>query len=65
MPKVITKDNRNIGRISLSVTERQVKCLAKSEGKTLVNKQQYIKYLQTILPVLIEDKIKSNLIDND
>lgn len=63
MPKRVTDDNRLIGMMWAKVPERAVKTLAKTEGKTLINKKQYKEYLQRILPILIEEKIKSNIID--
>lgn len=64
MPKIITDDNRLVGMMWAKVPERAVKTLAKTEGKTLINKKQYKEYLQRILPILVEEKIKSNIIGN-
>ena len=63
MPKIITDDNRLVGMMWTPIPERAVKVLAKTEGKTLINKKQYKEYLQRILPILIEEKIKSNIIE--
>lgn len=63
MPKIVTDDNRLVGMMWIPITERAVKTLAKTEGKTLINKKQYKEYLQRILPILVEEKIKSNIID--
>lgn len=62
MPKIVNDDNRLVGMMWTPIPERAVKVLAKTEGKTLVNRKQYIEYLQRILPILIEEKIKSNII---
>lgn len=62
MPKRVTDDNRLVGMMWINIPERAVKTLAKTEGKTLVNKQQYKEYLKRILPILVEEKIKSNII---
>lgn len=65
MPKIVNDDNRLVGMMWTPIPERAVKVLAKTEGKTLVNRKQYIEYLQRILPILIEEKIKSNIINNE
>ena len=65
MPKVLTNNNRSIGRVTMkNITERQVKCLAKSRGVTLAGKDCN-KWLSENLHLFINEFITHNLIDNE
>lgn len=63
MPKIVNDDNRLIGKMWMPIPERAVKVLAKTEGKTLVDRKQCIEYLQKRLPILLDEKTKSNIIE--